>query len=183
MFYNTFLLIHVLIALGLVALVLLQQGRGADAGAAFGSGASATVFGAQGSASFLSRATAGLATGFFITSLILGYFATQTIAPSSIMERLENTEEVSVMDGDAEASPVADDIPDVPLDTMAEENADVPEVSTLEEAEVAEEPSTLTGDMPPPVVDEVGESEAVETSEVTTPADVPAAPADEVTEE
>lgn len=87
--YTVFLLIHVFVALALIVLVLLQQGRGADAGAAFGSGASATVFGSRGSASFLSRVTAGLATGFFLTSLTLAYFATQTVAPTSVVERVE----------------------------------------------------------------------------------------------
>ena len=84
------LVLHVTIAIGLIALVLLQHGKGADAGAAFGSGASSTVFGARGSASFLSRATAGLAAGFFITSLFLGYFATRATAPTSVVERVPN---------------------------------------------------------------------------------------------
>jgi len=65
MLYNIILVVHVLIATGLIALVLLQQGKGADAGAAFGAGASGTVFGSQGSASFLTRTTAALATLFF----------------------------------------------------------------------------------------------------------------------
>lgn len=69
------LVIHILAAVTLVAFVLLQQGKGAEMGAAFGSGASATVFGATGSASFLSRTTAIMATLFFITSLTLAYFS------------------------------------------------------------------------------------------------------------
>lgn len=68
---------HLLAALGVIALVLLQQGKGADAGASFGSGASATVFGSQGSSTFLSRVTAILATLFFLTSLGLGFVAKQ----------------------------------------------------------------------------------------------------------
>jgi preprotein translocase subunit SecG len=67
--------LHLLGALGVVALVLLQQGKGADAGASFGAGASNTVFGSQGSSTFLSKFTAILAASFFITSLGLGYFA------------------------------------------------------------------------------------------------------------
>ncbi|ROQ45242.1 preprotein translocase subunit SecG [Pseudomonas putida] len=66
---------HLLGALGLVVLVLLQQGKGAEAGASFGAGASNTVFGSQGSATFLSKFTAILAASFFITALGLGYFA------------------------------------------------------------------------------------------------------------
>jgi len=65
--------IHVIIAVVLIGLILVQHGKGADAGAAFGSGASSTVFGSQGSASFLTRLTAGLATAFFLTSLTLAY--------------------------------------------------------------------------------------------------------------
>lgn len=80
---------HVLLALGIVGLVLLQRGRGADAGAGFGAGASGTVFGARGSASFLSRMTAVLATLFFLTSLGLSYLFSQgSDVPTSVMDRL-----------------------------------------------------------------------------------------------
>jgi len=75
MLYTVLLVLHVSVAIALVVLVLLQQGKGADAGAAFGSGASSTVFGARGSATFLSRATAGLALGFFVVSLSLAVLA------------------------------------------------------------------------------------------------------------
>jgi preprotein translocase subunit SecG len=67
--YQVIIVIHVLLGLGIIGLILMQQGKGADAGAAFGSGASGSVFGAQGAASFLSRTTAILATLFFTTSL------------------------------------------------------------------------------------------------------------------
>jgi preprotein translocase subunit SecG len=69
--------VHVVIAIGLVGLVLIQQGKGADAGAAFGGGASQTVFGSQGSGSFLTRATTLLAIVFFVTSFSLAVFAKQ----------------------------------------------------------------------------------------------------------
>lgn len=65
------LIIHVLVAIGLIALVLIQHGKGADIGAAFGSGASQTVFGSQGSGGFLFKLTATLAVIFFVTSLTL----------------------------------------------------------------------------------------------------------------
>lgn len=86
------LLIHVVIAIVLVVLVLLQHGKGADAGAAFGSGASQTVFGSRGSASFLTRTTAVLATLFFVTSLVLAYMSTQQVssAGSSVTEDSES---------------------------------------------------------------------------------------------
>lgn len=69
------IVVHLLVALAVVGLVLVQQGKGADAGASFGSGASATVFGSQGSGYFSGRVTAILAATFFITSLGLAYFA------------------------------------------------------------------------------------------------------------
>jgi len=74
------LVVHVLVSLLLIGLILLQQGKGADAGAAFGSGASQTVFGSQGTGSFLSRTTAFLALVFFITSISLAVFAKHNAA-------------------------------------------------------------------------------------------------------
>ncbi len=68
---------HVLIALAIIGLVLLQHGKGADMGSGFGGGASSSLFGATGSANFLSRATAALATVFFLTSLGLAYLASE----------------------------------------------------------------------------------------------------------
>jgi preprotein translocase subunit SecG len=73
--HTVVLTIHVLLAIGVIGLVLIQQGKGADAGAAFGSGSSATVFGAGGSGSFLTRMTTALATLFFVTSLALAVIA------------------------------------------------------------------------------------------------------------
>ncbi|EPJ42980.1 MAG: hypothetical protein OFPI_45070 [Osedax symbiont Rs2] len=69
------LAVHVLLAAAIIALVMLQQGKGAEAGASFGAGASQTVFGSQGAGSFLSRATAVLAAALFATSFALAYFA------------------------------------------------------------------------------------------------------------
>lgn len=71
------LLVHVLVAVGVIAMIMLQQGKGAETGASFGSGASQTVFGSQGSANFLSRTTAILATIFFVTSIGLAMMARQ----------------------------------------------------------------------------------------------------------
>lgn len=73
MVYNILVVVQVVVALSLVGLILVQHGKGADAGAAFGSGASGTVFGAKGSANFMSHATAVLATVFFLASLTLAY--------------------------------------------------------------------------------------------------------------
>ncbi len=74
--HTVVLIIHVLAAVGIIGLVLLQHGKGADVGAAFGGGASGSLFGATGSANFLSRATALLAVIFFLTSMGLAYIAT-----------------------------------------------------------------------------------------------------------
>ena len=80
---------HVLIAAAIVGLVLLQRGKGADAGAGFGAGASGTVFGARGSASFLSRMTATLAALFIATSLTLAYMGgRKPEVPSSVIDRV-----------------------------------------------------------------------------------------------
>lgn len=83
---------HVLIAAAIVGLVLLQRGKGADAGAGFGAGASGTVFGARGSASFLSRMTATLAALFIATSLTLAYMGgRKPAAPTSVIDRVAPT--------------------------------------------------------------------------------------------
>ena len=74
---NALIVLHVLMALAIIGLVLLQHGKGADMGSGFGGGASGSLFGATGSANFLSRTTAVLAAIFFVSSLALAYFATQ----------------------------------------------------------------------------------------------------------
>jgi preprotein translocase subunit SecG len=84
---NVVLLIHVLVAAAVCGLVLLQHGKGADMGAAFGSGSSGSLFGASGSANFLSRTTAILATVFFLSSLGLTWFSWQRPASTSVMDR------------------------------------------------------------------------------------------------
>jgi preprotein translocase subunit SecG len=73
--FSVVLTVHILAALGVIGLVLVQHGKGADMGAAFGSGSSGSLFGATGSANFLSRTTGVLATVFFVTSLSLAYIA------------------------------------------------------------------------------------------------------------
>lgn len=74
-FFSLLLTVHILVALVIIALVLMQHGKGADMGAAFGSGASGSLFGSSGSANFLSRTTGVLAAVFFVTSLTLAYVA------------------------------------------------------------------------------------------------------------
>jgi preprotein translocase subunit SecG len=95
--HTVVLVVHTLIALFLIVLVLLQRGKGADAGAAFGAGASGTVFGSRGSASFFSRATAVLATLFFVSSLGLAYLSSQqSTAPTSLLDTVEESAEPAV---------------------------------------------------------------------------------------
>ena len=81
------LVAHVLVAMAVCGFVLLQHGKGADMGAAFGSGSSGSLFGAAGSANFLSRTTAILATVFFVTSIALTYFGSRHGTPQGLMEK------------------------------------------------------------------------------------------------
>lgn len=111
---------HVLIAVGIVGLVLLQRGKGADAGAGFGSGASGTVFGARGSASFLSRATATLAALFFVTSLTLAYLGNRKVdAPRSVVDS------VTAAPANAEDSQ-APALPSAPVESATQQPAATP---------------------------------------------------------
>lgn len=108
------LIAHTIIALLIIVLVLLQRGKGADAGAAFGAGASGTVFGARGSSSFFSRATAVCATAFFVSSLTLAYLSSQSsTAPTSLLEDAPVVEETTdeVVPALSDEMPVADDLP------------------------------------------------------------------------
>jgi preprotein translocase subunit SecG len=82
------LVVHVVLSLGIIGLVLLQRGKGADAGAALGGGASATMFGARGAANFLSRTTGILAALFIANSLALAYLASRQDVASSVTESL-----------------------------------------------------------------------------------------------
>lgn len=122
MLETVIVVLHLLGAIGVVALVLLQQGKGADAGASFGSGASATVFGSQGSSTFLSRVTAILATAFFITSMGLAFFA---------KEKADGLTEVGLPDPavmEVQEKPVVEDVPVLEEQKPAVEAADVPQV-------------------------------------------------------
>jgi len=110
--------LHLLFALGLVGLVLIQHGKGADAGAAFGSGASATVFGARGSANFLSRATAVVAVAFFVTSLALAYFAMQTGREGGLMLESESVAPAAPIDTATDTASGSGDTPAPPTDVM-----------------------------------------------------------------
>ncbi len=115
-------ILHLLLAIGLIGLILIQHGKGADAGAAFGSGASATVFGSRGSASFLTRTTAIMATAFFLTSMALAYFAAQVGEPRGLMD------DVVVPRFGPATTP--DDAGDLPQPPAADAVSDAPPVAS-----------------------------------------------------
>lgn len=79
------LVVHVLVAVAMIGLILLQQGKGAEMGASFGGGSSQTVFGAAGSAGFLTKLTAGLAAVFFVTSLGLAIYARKSVQGDTVL--------------------------------------------------------------------------------------------------
>ncbi len=108
------LALHVLLAIGVISLVLLQHGKGADAGAAFGSGASATVFGARGSASFLVKLTTLFAALFFATSIGLAYLAARS------GERTGSVTDVVPLE---QVQPAEEGVPQLPA-----EESDLPKV-------------------------------------------------------
>jgi len=130
------LIAHTLIALLIIVLVLLQRGKGADAGAAFGAGASGTVFGARGSSSFFSRATAVCATAFFISSLTLAYLSSQaSTAPASLLEDAPVVETTA-----DDVPPLSDEMP-VSDDLPALEAAEGLPDEAMELPELEEEPA------------------------------------------
>ncbi len=107
--YTVVFFVFLVVCIALVVLVLLQHGKGAEVGAAFGSGASQTMFGSRGSASFLTRATAILATLFFVLSLLLAYLSAQNIEQSSVVES-------GLPSAGAESAPATGNTPaDVPM--------------------------------------------------------------------
>ncbi len=148
--HTILVMVHLFLSIGLIGLILIQHGKGADAGAAFGSGASATVFGARGSANFLSRTTGVLALLFFITSLTLAWMALNTARESGLMVDVptEQAQEIPPAQTDTPAAPAGNGASDVPV--VAEDNvgsaSDVPVVETpapaaATEAGAKEEPA------------------------------------------
>lgn len=143
--FEILLVVYLVVALALVGLVLIQQGKGADMGASFGSGASQTVFGASGSGNFLTRTTAILATCFFVLSLVLGNLSTGTddkgddwsdlSQESAVVEQAEvpaNTDSDVPVAASSNDVPAADEVPateDVPAQSEQQntESGDVPQ--------------------------------------------------------
>lgn len=108
------LVVHVMLSLGIIGLVLLQRGKGADAGAALGGGASASMFGARGASNFLSRTTGVLAALFIINSLALAYLASKQSVPGSVTDTFITEQQ----------QPATGDIPDASV--PAAPTSDVP---------------------------------------------------------
>ena len=128
------LVVHTFIAVMIIVLVLMQRGEGAEAGAAFGAGASGTVFGARGSTNFFSRATAVLATAFFVSSLTLAYMSSQhNDAPDSLLEDATPIE----VEQDT-AGPAAEQLPELPAIEDESPSAEESAFPVLQEAPPAE---------------------------------------------
>lgn len=118
------LVVHVLTALSIIGLILVQQGKGAEAGASFGGGASQTVFGSQGSGNFFTRATAVLATLFFVTSFGLAIVAKQQaevagVAGVPVADEVADLPEAVKVDAPLDS--------DVPVEAVVESAGDLPE--------------------------------------------------------
>ncbi len=131
--YTILVVSQVLVAIALIGLILVQHGKGADAGAAFGSGASGTVFGARGAANFLTRFTAGLATVFFVVSLTLAYLVSDRAGKSNsvidaVPAKVESkpTATAPVDDSDAPAAVPSDDLAEPTAG--ADQDGDIPQV-------------------------------------------------------
>lgn len=140
---------HTLVAVLIIVLVLLQRGKGADAGAAFGAGASGTVFGARGSSNFFSRATAVLATVFFASSLTLAYMSSQrSTGPESLLEGAPVLEaplepELTGTDDSSDGGELSDvgEFPELPGLEGSDPAADDGEMPSLEFDEPVEDDS------------------------------------------
>jgi len=141
---------HTLVAVLIIVLVLLQRGKGADAGAAFGAGASGTVFGARGSSNFFSRATAVLATVFFASSLTLAYMSSQRspTGPESLLEDAPAFEaplepELTGTDGSSDGGELSDvgEFSELPALEGSDPAADDGEMPSLEFDEPVEDDS------------------------------------------
>jgi preprotein translocase subunit SecG len=107
--FSLVLTVHILVAIAIIGLVLMQHGKGADMGAAFGSGASGSLFGATGSANFLSRTTGVLAAVFFVTSLTLAYIGSNK--PKTTGSLMQDTVQLQTVSPPAPASGEAPVVP------------------------------------------------------------------------
>lgn len=151
MIHEILVIFQIVVCVALIGLILIQHGRGADVGAAFGSGASGTVFGAQGSASFLTRITAVLATLFFINSMTLAYFVGQRLEKSSVMEKMQpQVPAPKPSEVPSVPSPNPSDLPPVTAPPGQTSGTPTPPASgTGNPSEVPSVPSANPSDLPP----------------------------------
>ncbi len=141
--FTVLLILQVILGISVISLVLLQQGKGADMGAAFGSGASGTVFGARGGGSFFSRLTGFLAAAFFINSLLLSTpLVRDPSIPSSVTEAIAPALEDSVLEPEAVPA-VPEDLPSLP-----EVPADAVEPAATAKEAVQDAAPDAGGDLP-----------------------------------
>lgn len=131
MLYQVLIIIYLIVALCLIGLVLIQHGKGADMGASFGAGSSATIFGSSGSGNFLTRATTWLAIAFFGISLVLGNLTANKVKSVDEWNNLEaGIEQVIPADSDIPVDTISSEIinEDVPTSTInAVKESDIPE--------------------------------------------------------
>lgn len=136
--YEILLIVYLLIALFLIFMILIQQGKGADMGASFGAGSSNTLFGASGSGNFLTKLTTALATGFFVISIILGNMTanqvkkTDEFSDISVEDTVSEVQAEQAPSGDAPAS-------DIPLTDSQAEDAPASDIPADAENRAAEE--------------------------------------------
>ena len=110
--YEVLIVVYLLVALGLIGLILIQQGKGADMGASFGAGASGTLFGSSGSGNFLTRTTAILAIGFFTLSLVIGNLSANHVKQDESWKDLGSATEQVVDDAQQQTEKSETKIPD-----------------------------------------------------------------------
>jgi preprotein translocase subunit SecG len=166
--YSILVAIDVLLAISIIGLILIQHGKGANVGAAFGGGSSGTVFGSQGSASFLTRVTAVLVTLFFVNSLALAYLASNRPVAESVIDSIEQTEintpatNLPEVESTTESEPsdvsATDDMPssEVPSEEMgaeAETQTDAVMIDSIDETQdsmdsIKEEVESAPEDVP-----------------------------------
>jgi len=128
MLYQVLIIIYLIVALCLIGLVLIQHGKGADMGASFGAGSSATIFGSSGSGNFLTKATTWLAIAFFGISLVLGNLTAN---------KVKSVDEWNNLDAGIEQNMPSNS--DIPTDTIAPVNTDVP-ASTVTQSKESDIP-------------------------------------------
>jgi preprotein translocase subunit SecG len=171
--YSILVAIDVLLAIGIIGLILIQHGKGADVGAAFGSGASGTVFGSKGSASFLTRLTAILATLFFVNSLALAYLASNRPVAESVIDNIEQTEVNATTDLPELDNSMESDSSDIPSVDEASDMSD--QEMNVDDMPVDDQADAVSNDSLNEVQDNIDSVKEVveDTLDRVTPDDVP----------